>query len=195
MKYKILLYITIQFMIYSYAFATQSTVENYIECYSRNFCHIDSTSISIANKTGKILYTEYDVSNSDMVGIQLSFLPNNHNGKPIIIGKFPQDGSYYPVIEAVSTYMSLKGNTKFIVIATLRDLYEKSNPDFLGISYEIYIADVIQLQDGNIQFKEDKKSLNGIRNGQVGKWDDGTTEKFKFTTIRAIKDELRRDGL
>ncbi|MCU4577058.1 hypothetical protein KTJ34_06420 [Acinetobacter courvalinii] len=174
----------------------ESTAETiYTACYSYNGCNFKSTSIKIGDVAGKVTYNFFNSPKDDINGIEVSFIENAKEIRVISIHKFLKDGSFYPIIEAVSGYISKKGVKKIIIITTSKDIYGKSLVNFKGKSYEIYIADIFRDKNQKIQIKEDKKSLNGVRLGQVGKWDSGEVERFKFTTINAIKRELKKDEL
>jgi len=167
----------------------------YASCYSYNDCDFKPTPIKVANVTGKIIYAHFNNPEDSLSGIKISFIDTQKEGQPITIKKFFQDGSFYPIIEAVGGYTSINGAKKIIVVITSKDIYGKSLAEFKGKNYEIYIADLYVNKNKKIQIKEDKTSLKGVRQGQVGKWEDGEVERFKFTTINIIKEELKKEGL
>ncbi|MEB6479744.1 hypothetical protein [Acinetobacter vivianii] len=167
----------------------------YTSCYSYNDCDFKPTPIKVGNITGKIIYAHFNNPEDSLNGIKISFIDNQKEARPITIHKFLQDGSFYPIIEAVGGYTSLNGAKKIIVVITSKDIYGKSLAEFKGENYEIYIADLYVNKNKKIQIKEDKTSLKGVRQGQVGKWEDGEVERFKFTTINIIKEELKKEGL
>ena len=167
----------------------------YTSCYSYNSCDFKPTPIKIGNIAGKIIYTHFNSPEDSLNGIKVSFVDDQKGAQLVTINKFFQDGSFYPIVEAVGGYTSIHGAKKIIVVITSKDIYGKSLADFKGRNYEIYIADLFRNKNKKIQIKEDKSSLKGVRQGQVGKWDDGEVERFKFTTINIIKEELKKEGL
>ncbi|MCH7313884.1 hypothetical protein [Acinetobacter sp. ANC 3882] len=167
----------------------------YTSCYSYNECDFTPTPIKIGNIIGKIIYAHSNSPKDGLNSIKISFIDTQKEARPITIHKFLQDGSFYPIIEAVGGYTSLDGAKKIIVVITSKDIYGKSLAEFKGKNYEIYIADLYANKNKKIQIKEDKTSLKGVRQGQVGKWEDGEVERFKFTTINIIKEELKKEGL
>jgi|GEM_PF-4928742 len=167
----------------------------YTSCYSYNDCDFKPTPIKVGNITGKIIYAHFNNPEDSLSGIKISFIDTQKEAQPITLKKFFQDGSFYPIIEAVGGYTSINGAKKIIVVITSKDIYGKSLAEFKGKNYEIYIANLYVNKNKKIQIKEDKTSLKGVRQGQVGKWEDGEVERFKFTTINIIKEELKKEGL
>jgi hypothetical protein len=149
-------------------------------------CH--ATTVYLYGKKYTVKESSTKLDGDDAVNISLI------NGSTILnIDTYQVEGSFIPKIEALSIYRAKDNVNKLIVLVSRQDTVGRSHSDFNGISYQIYIYSAL-VKRGNItNFSPDEMSMKNNRNGQVGVWDNGQVEKFKFTTIGAIKTELEKE--